>query len=55
MKYSIVLTILLCVCVALPDAAQTLDPNNMVQIPAGKFWMGRTQGTYRDAVEKIQR
>jgi formylglycine-generating enzyme required for sulfatase activity len=55
MSRSIALTILLCVCVALPSAAQTLEPNSMVQIPAGKFWMGRTQGTYRDAVEKIQR
>jgi formylglycine-generating enzyme required for sulfatase activity len=27
----------------------------MVQIPAGEFWMGRTQATYQDAVDKVQR
>jgi formylglycine-generating enzyme len=55
MKRSVVFTILLSVCVALPGAAQTLEPNSMVQIPAGEFWMGRTLGTYRDAVDKLYR
>ena len=55
MKRSILFTLLCCVCVALPSAAQTAAPEGMVQIPAGKFWMGRTQAAYRDSIDKVAR
>src|SRR5262245_28333590 len=38
----VIFTLLCCVCAALPIAAQTAAPENMVFIPAGKFWMGRS-------------
>src|SRR5215475_9235361 len=41
--FPVVIWILLyCICAALPLAAQTAPPDNMVLIPAGKFWMGRS-------------
>ena len=46
---AITFTVLFCVCAALPLAAQTATPEGMVQIPAGKFWMGREHSTKRDA------
>ena len=64
---SIVFTILFCVCAALPLAAQTAasegaerkrdsaQPQEMVQIPAGKFWMGREHSTKRDADNNMPR
>ena len=55
MKRSIVVAILCCVCAALPLAAQTAAPEGMLQIPAGKFWMGRTQSMWRDAIGTVPR
>jgi len=49
MKTKLVFTLLCCVCVALPAAAQTAAPENMVQVPAGKFWIGRTFAIYLDS------
>ena len=54
MKRIIVLTILWCVCAASPGAAQTV-PEGMVEVPAGKFWMGRTQTLWRDAIDVVPR
>ncbi len=51
MKLRGILTLLCCVCAAVPaaaqtaapaDTAQTATPEDMVLIPAGKFWMGRS-------------
>ena len=54
---SLAFTILFVVCAA-PFAemavAQT-GPEAMVQIPAGKFWMGRTQSTWRDPLDVVPR
>src|SRR5437899_5034274 len=47
------LTILLIVCAAVPLAAQTAAPENMVQIPAGKFWMGRAYTIYTDSADLV--
>lgn len=57
MSRSIVLalTILYCVCAALPIAAQTQVPEGMVQIPAGKFWLGRGHATDNDATDNMPR
>jgi iron(II)-dependent oxidoreductase len=62
MKRNIVLTILGCVCAALSVAAQTAPQDaaqaateNMVLIPAGKFWMGRTQTLWRDTIDVVPR
>src|SRR5262245_45381754 len=54
MKQIVVLLVLWCVCAALPIAAQTV-PEGMVEIPAGKFWMGRTQTLWRDAIDVVPR
>jgi len=51
MNRSVVFAILCCICAALPLAAQTAAPEGMVQIPASKFWMGRTQSFWRDALD----
>jgi len=51
----IIFTILFCVCAALPLAAQTAAPEGMVQIPAGKFWMGRDHSTPAEAANKMPR
>jgi len=51
MNRSMVLAVLCCVCAALPIAAQTPPAEAMVLIPAGKFWMGRTQSLWRDALD----
>ena len=51
----VALAILGCVCAALPLAAQTVAPDGMVLIPAGKFWMGRTQTMWRDALDTVPR
>lgn len=62
MKKKTIFIIVLCLCPALPLAAQTAAaPDNMVQIPAGKFWLGRTftyffdtiGGTPRDRMDDI--
>src|SRR5437867_3440849 len=49
MKKKILFTILCCVCVAVPIAAQTAAPEGMVLIPAGKFWIGRTFSIFLDS------
>ncbi len=48
MNKSIVFTILCCVCAALPVAAQAQVPEDMVQIAAGEFWMGRAYANGND-------
>src|SRR5215475_15791658 len=55
MNRKIVLAILCCVCAALPVAAQTAAPDNMVQVPAGKFWMGRAYTIYSDSADLVPR
>src|SRR5437867_11226887 len=47
--------LILLVCAAAPVAAQTTAPENMVQIPAGKFWMGRAYTLYVDSAELVPR
>ena len=63
MSRSILFAILCGICFALPIAAQTAapegaerkrdsaQPQEMVSIPAGKFWMGRTNSFWRDALD----
>src|SRR5262250_3237854 len=61
MKTKLIFSVVCCVCAALPLAAQTAAPQEMAQVPAGKFWMGRTQtfffdtigGTPRDRMDDI--
>jgi sulfatase modifying factor 1 len=53
MKSRITLTILCLVCAALSLAAQTAAPQNMVQITAGKFWMGRAYTLYVDSADLV--
>src|SRR5262245_27410255 len=48
------LAILCCLCAALPGAAQAV-PEGMAEIPAGKFWMGRTQTLWRDTIDVVPR
>ena len=50
---TLTLTILCLLCAAVPLAAQTAAPENMVQIPAGKFWMGRTYTIYTDSADLV--
>jgi sulfatase modifying factor 1 len=52
---AIVFTTLYCVCAAMPIAAQTEAPEGMVQIPAGKFWMGRVYAVNNDADDNMPR
>jgi len=53
MKSKILFIILSCVCAAASSAAQTADPEGMVQIPAGKFWMGRAYTIYVDSADLL--
>src|SRR5213593_2460363 len=53
MKKNITLTILCLLCAAVPLVAQTAAPENMVQIPAGKFWMGRAYTIYTDSADLV--
>ena len=53
MNKKLLLTILCLLCVAFPLAAQTAAPENMVQIPAGKFWMGRAYTIYTDSADLV--
>ena len=61
MKSKLIFTVFCLICAALSLAAQTSAPDNMVQIPAGKFWIGRTftyffdtiGGTPRDRMDDI--
>src|SRR5690242_5510699 len=52
MNKKVLLTILCLLCAAFPLAAQTAAPENMVQIPAGKFWMGRAYTIYTDSSDR---
>ena len=50
MKRLFVLTFLLSlICAAVPAAAQIQAPEDMVLVPAGKFWMGRHFQVFKDA------
>jgi len=53
MKKKVLFTILCLICAAVPLAAQTAAPENMVQIPAGKFWMGRAYTIYTDSADLV--
>ena len=53
MKSKITFIILCLVCAAAPVAAQTTAPESMVQIPAGKFWMGRAYTIYTDSADLV--
>jgi len=53
MKSRITLTILCLVCAALSLAAQTAAPQNMVQITAGKSWIGRAYTLYVDSADLV--
>ena len=53
MNKKVLLTVLCLLCAALPLAAQTAAPENMVQIPAGKFWMGRAYTIYTDSADLV--
>src|SRR5262249_46311047 len=53
MNKKVLLTILCLLCAAVPLAAQTAAPENMVQIPAGKFWMGRDYTIYTDSADLV--
>lgn len=55
MKSKIIFIVLCTVCAALPVAAQTAAPDNMIQIPAGNFWMGRAYTIYGDSADLIPR
>lgn len=55
MNRTVLLTILCLVCAASPVAAQTAAPEGVVQIPAGKFWMGRAHATNLDALDLVPR
>ena len=55
MNREIILTILCCVWIALPAAAQTAAPEGMVQIPAGKFWLGRDFSIFLDSGDFVAR
>lgn len=55
MKSKIILTILCCVCAALPMAAQTAEQEGMALIPAGKFWMGRAYTIFMNTADLLAR
>ena len=55
MKRKFIFTLLCCVCAALPIAAQTAAPEGMIQIPAGKFWMGRAFSIFVDSGDFVPR
>ena len=55
MKVKLLFVALCAVGAALPLAAQTADPENMALIPAGKFWMGRTQTFFLESVDIVAR
>src|SRR5262249_39835909 len=53
MNKKVLLPTLCLLCAAFPLAAQTAAPENMVQIPAGKFWMGRAYTIYSDSADLV--
>jgi formylglycine-generating enzyme len=55
MKLKLLFVVLCCVCAALPIAAQTAAPENMVLVPAGNFWIGRTQTFFLESVDIVAR
>jgi len=55
MQKKMIFAVLCCVCVALPIAAQTADPESMALIPAGKFWMGRTFTIFLNSADLLAR
>ena len=55
MKRKVIFTVLCCVCAALPIAAQTAAPEDMVLISAGKFWMGRSFSIVLNAINVMAR
>src|SRR5437899_9250103 len=55
MNKKVLFTILCLLCAAVPLAAQTAAPENMIQIPAGKFWMGRAYTIYGDSADLVPR
>src|SRR6266571_1440394 len=55
LKVKAIFVLLCCVCAALPIAAQTAVPEGMVQISAGKFWIGRTQTFFLESVDIVAR
>ncbi len=55
MKVKLLFVALCAVCATLPLAAQTAAPENMALIPAGKFWMGRTQTFFLESVDIVAR
>src|SRR5262245_55318804 len=63
MKFKVLFTLFLCVCAALPSAAQTAAPaqgqtaapDGMVQIPAGKYWIGKSYRVFRDSGDLVAR
>jgi formylglycine-generating enzyme required for sulfatase activity len=58
---NIVFALLCCGCAVSAAVAQTASseslqtPDGMVQVPAGKFWMGRTLTLWRDALDIVPR
>jgi len=55
MKSKTIFIILCVICAAIPVAAQTTAPENMSQVPAGKFWMGRAYTIYTDSADLVPR
>jgi formylglycine-generating enzyme required for sulfatase activity len=55
MKRKTLFVILFCLCAAASAAAQTSTPDGMVQIPAGKFWMGREFEIFIDSGDFVAR
>ncbi len=55
MKRKAVFNFLFFLCAVLPIAAQTAVPEGMALIPAGKFWIGRTQTFFFDSVDVLAR
>jgi formylglycine-generating enzyme required for sulfatase activity len=55
MKSKSLFLILFLVCAAAPAVAQTAAPDGMVQIPAGKFWMGRDFAVFLDSGDFVAR
>ena len=54
MKTTFIFMLVGFVCASIPIAAQT-PPDGMVQITAGKFWMGRAYTIYVDSADLVAR